>query len=161
MPTKYDRKETLGAQQDLGSMKTNKHKGISRVDSEIKRPHGWYVRVKFNGENLCKFFSDHKYGNKLSSLLAAIECRDRFEAHLGKPHTDRIIVSNHRKNKSGVIGIRQREYGAFEVAVSVEPRRVQKIVIPINGDKQAAFEKARMARQRLLLKAYASRKINY
>jgi hypothetical protein len=45
-------------------MKANKDKGISRIDLEKKRLHGWYVRVSFNGEELCKFFPDCKCGNK-------------------------------------------------------------------------------------------------
>ena len=61
-----------------------KHKDIARIDQDIKRTHGWYVRVRFRGETHSKFFSDRKCGGRYSSLLAALAWRDKTETELGK-----------------------------------------------------------------------------
>src|SRR5215212_6585890 len=61
------------------------HKGISRIDSEQKKMHGWYVRVRFNNETRSKFVTDRQHGDKEAALKAAVECRDTLERALGKP----------------------------------------------------------------------------
>ena len=60
-----------------------KHKDIARIDQEIKRTHGWYVRVRFYGKTYSKFFSDRKCGGRYSSLLSALAWRDKTEIKLG------------------------------------------------------------------------------
>jgi hypothetical protein len=132
-----------------------KLKSISRIDS--RNTHGWYVRVKFQGTEHRKLFSDNKYGNKLSSLVAAKKYRDELEASLGKPRTNRLVISSNKRNRTGVVGVRRREYQAFEVQVTIKPGKIKKAIIPItNGDVDAAFEKACRLRQQLLNKAYST-----
>jgi hypothetical protein len=130
-----------------------KLKSISRIDTH--NTHGWYVRVKYRGIEYRKLFSDNKYGNKLSSLVAAKKHRDELEARLGKPRTDRLVIAVNKRNSSGVIGVRRREFPAFEVQASIKPGKIKKVIIPItNGDEQAAFHKACRVRQQLIQKYY-------
>ena len=130
-------------------------KSISRIDS--KDTHGWFVRVRFQGQEHRKFFSDSKHGNKLAALVAAKQFRDDLEVQLGKPRTERMVITQNKRNRSGVVGVRRREFPAFEVQATIKPGKVKKVIIPIeNGDEQAAFEKACRVRQELLAKSYQS-----
>lgn len=85
-----------------------KHKDVARIDQEVKRTHGWYVRVRFQGTTHSKFFSDGKCGGRYSSLLAAITWRDTMEKKIGKIRTDKhlVTVSN---TTTGVVGVRFNE----------------------------------------------------
>ena len=85
-----------------------KYEDISRIDQEIKSTHGWYVRVRFKGKTLSKFFSDRKYGGRYSSLLSAISWRDKTEKKLGKIRTNSHMVTL-TNSKSGVVGVRLNE----------------------------------------------------
>ena len=69
------------------------YKSISRIDSEAKRMHGWYVRVWFKGKMHSKFFNDKHYGGREAALQASIEHRDQVEAEIGKPRTERVVVT--------------------------------------------------------------------
>jgi hypothetical protein len=65
-----------------------------------------------------KFFSDKKYGDGLAALDEAILWRDRTERELGKPRTEQVVVASHRRNTTGVLGVRRRmkdSYDVFEV----------------------------------------------
>ncbi len=44
------------------------YKSISRIDSEKKNMHGWYVRVWFKGVMHSRMFSDKKYGGTEEAL---------------------------------------------------------------------------------------------
>ncbi|MFN0120547.1 MAG: AP2 domain-containing protein [Blastocatellia bacterium] len=128
-------------------------KSISRIDS--RKAVGWYVRVKHNGVEHRKFFSDGVYGNKLSALVAAKKYRDELEVKLGKPRTDRPVTSTNKRNRSGVVGVRMREFPAFEAQACIEPGKVRKVLVPIrNGNVQEAFEKACRIRQQMLEQAW-------
>ena len=83
------------------------HKGISRIDSEQKKMHGWYVRVRFNKQGRAKFISDKLHGGREAGLKMAVECRNQLEQELGKPRTDWVIVGNNPRNESGVVGVRR------------------------------------------------------
>ncbi len=83
------------------------HRGISRIDSDVKKMHGWYVRVMFNGQTRSKFVSDKLQGGREDALAAAIECRNGFEQELGKPRTDWAVVGKNPRNASGVTGVRR------------------------------------------------------
>lgn len=87
---------------------TEKHQHISRIDQESKRTHGWYVRVRFKGENHSKFFSDLLHGGRDRSLLTAIAWRDSKEKEIGKPRASGKIFSVSRTN-TGVVGVRFNE----------------------------------------------------
>ncbi len=83
------------------------HKGISRIDSELKKMHGWYVRVRFNNLTKSKFIPDKLYDGKESALIKAVECRNQLEHELGKPRTDWVIVGHNPRNSEGVAGVRR------------------------------------------------------
>ena len=83
----------------------NKLKGISRIDQETKRTHGWYVRVDFKGKKYTKFFSDKKSGGKNISHLLAIKWRDTTEKKLGKIRTNKRMVTLSNSG-TGVVGVR-------------------------------------------------------
>ncbi len=52
-------------------------KGISRIDQDERRTHGWYVRVRLrSGRYASKLFSDKMHGSKKKSLEAAAAYRD-------------------------------------------------------------------------------------
>lgn len=131
---------------DLSNAMTNnksKHKDVARIDQESKRTHGWYVRVRFLGKTHSKFFSDKKNGGKSSALLAAIAWRDDTEKKLGKPRTDRhvVTVSN---TKSGVVGVRLNEkLGRYEVSwVNKEGKQGKTSVSIKKHGKKEAFKRA-------------------
>lgn len=129
-------------------------KSISRIDSS--KTHGWYVRVRYFGTEHRKLFSDSKYGNKLSALVEAKKYRDELETSLGKPRTDRMVMAAHKRNNTGMLGVRRREFPAFEVQASIKPGKIKKIIVPItDGDEQAAFLEACRVRQQLLRKSYS------
>src|SRR3954447_23854412 len=65
---------------------------ISRIDQESKNQHGWYVRMRFRGQAISRFFSDQKHDGKDMALKSAQEWRDRTFRELGRPSTRRRIV---------------------------------------------------------------------
>lgn len=81
------------------------YKGISRIDQPSRNTFGWYVRVMFNGDTRCKFFSDKVSGGKRKALEAAIKYRDKAEKELGRPRTDRQVSSGSGKNETGITGV--------------------------------------------------------
>lgn len=87
---------------------TSKHKDIARIDQPSKRTHGWYVRVTFKGKVHSKFFSDKKNGGKDASLKMALTWRDNTRTKIGKPQTDRHIVTV-SNTPTGIVGVRLDE----------------------------------------------------
>ncbi len=51
-------------------------KNISRIDQKDKNTFGWFVRIRRDGKQISKFFSDGKFGGKQKSLDAAVTFRD-------------------------------------------------------------------------------------
>lgn len=137
-------------------MKTSKsgsyperHKDIARIDQEIKRTHGWYVRVRFQGDTHSKFFSDKKYGGRYSSLLSAISWRDNTEKKLGKIRTNKHVVTQ-SSSGTGVVGVRLNEkLNRYEVSWVSGTGRQGKTSVSINKHGQEhAFKRACAIRQR-------------
>jgi hypothetical protein len=83
------------------------HKGISRIDSDAKKMHGWYVRVRYNNQTSAKFVSDKQHGGREAALERAVEFRDEMEREMGKPRTDWVVVGHNPRNASGVVGVRR------------------------------------------------------
>lgn len=83
------------------------HKGISRIDSDQKKMHGWYVRVRLSNQTKSKFISDKLYGGREAALETAVACRNRLEQELGKPRTDWVVVGKNPRNADGVGGVRR------------------------------------------------------
>lgn len=116
-----------------------KHKDIARIDQEIKKTHGWYVRVRFLGKTYSKFFSDKKNGGRYSSLLLAIAWRDKTEKKLGKIRTNRhmVTVSN---SGTGIVGVRLNEkLNRYEVSWVTDQGKQGKTSVSIakHGKKKA------------------------
>lgn len=123
--------------------KNLKHKDIARIDQASKRTYGWYARVRYLGKTHSKFFSDKKCGGKNSGLLSAIVWRDDTEKALGKPRTDRhmVTVSN---TPTGVVGVRLNEkLGRYEVSwVNQEGKQGKTSVSLKKHGKEKAFKRA-------------------
>lgn len=120
-----------------------RHKDIARIDQEIKRTHGWYVRVRFRGKTHAKFFSDRKCGGKNSSLLSAISWRDKTEKKLGKVRTNKHVVTV-SSSGTGVVGVRLNEkLNRYEVSWVTPVGKQGKTSVSITRHgKKVAFEKA-------------------
>ncbi len=122
---------------------SKKHKGISRIDQEIQKSHGWYVRVRFEGKTHSKFFSDKTSGGKSSGLLSAIAWRDKTEKKLGKVRTDKhmVTVSN---SGTGVVGVRLNEkFNRYEVSWVNDKGKQGKTSVSIaRHGKRKAFSRA-------------------
>ena len=120
-----------------------KHKDIARIDQPSKRTHGWYVRIRYLGVTHSKFFSDGKYGGRHSSLLTALAWRDNTEKKIGKPRTDRhlVTVSN---TATGVVGVRLNEkLNRYEVSwVNKQGKQGKTSVSLRRHGKQKAFQLA-------------------
>jgi hypothetical protein len=127
-------------------MANSGYKGISRVDRPKKKTHGWYVRVRLDGNTHAKFFSDTAFDDAQDALFAAIDWRDETERDLGKPRTERrvILVSPH--NRSGILGVRRSVKDAepvYEVFWSPAPNELQRTSISIRKyGEQEAFRRA-------------------
>lgn len=79
--------------------------GISRVDNETSRTHGWLVTIQRRGVIYRKHFSDGVFGGKQRSFAAAKEYRDEIiAAHppLSMQEYSNIVKKN---NRSGVVGV--------------------------------------------------------
>jgi len=120
-----------------------KHKDIARIDQASKQTYGWYVRVRFNGKTHSKLFSDLKHGGRAASLLAAIAWRDSTEKEIGKPRTDRNIVTISKTNE-GVVGVRLNEkLNRYEVSwVTLQGKQGKTTVSILRHGKEKAFELA-------------------
>ncbi len=79
--------------------------GVTRVDNEISRTHGWLVTIQRRGTIFRRQFSDGILGGKAKSLAAAKAWRDEIVARhppLSKREHAEILKKN---NKSGVVGV--------------------------------------------------------
>ena len=116
----------------------SKHKDIARIDQESKRTHGWYVRVSFQGTTHSKFFSDKKNGGKNSALLAAVTWRDNTRDKIGKPQSDRHMVTVAR-NSTGIVGVYLNEkLNRYDVSWVTPDGRQGKTSISIKKHGKAA-----------------------
>ncbi len=131
------------------------HKSISRIDTPSKRTHGWYVRVYFNRTMHSKFFSDSLYGDSEAALEEAIRYRDEVERKVGKPRTDRHVVTASPRNQSGVIGVQRKikrsrsrhgkmtECEVYEVTWNPEPNVIRRTSVSIDRyGEEEAFRRA-------------------
>jgi hypothetical protein len=100
------------------------HKGISRIDHKKRNTHGWYVRVTFQGTTHSKLFSDSVHGGEEKALQRAIRYRNKLEREVGRPRTDRTVVSKVARSNTGIQGVNRIWKGtgeAYEVTWSPEP----------------------------------------
>ncbi len=143
-----------------------KHKGISRVDSKTSRTFGWYVRVFFNGEKKVRFFSDGCYGGRDKALQKALQFRNKAEKELGKPRTDRVVVTKTNNNTTGIIGLHRkcektitksgeiRYRNIYEITWCPAPNQMSRTRVSIDkhGEEQALLKayRIRRAKERLV-----------
>jgi hypothetical protein len=81
----------------------NPMKGISRIDTEEKSTHGWFVRI-YRRKVISKFFSDNKHGGKDAALQAARQWRD--EIYQKHPREDVPFFTRPLpQNTTGVHGV--------------------------------------------------------
>ena len=79
--------------------------GISRVDNEVSRTHGWLVTIQRRGVIYRKHFSDGVHGSRTKSFAAAQRYRDDIVAKY-PPFSMREYSSIVKKsNRSGVVGV--------------------------------------------------------
>lgn len=125
-------------------------KGISRIDSN--RTHGWYVRVSYKGWYYSRFFADGKYGGREQAFKEATKFRDKAEKELGKPRTDRVVVTKSPRNKTGVIGVvrlKKDGHDVYEVNWTPKPGLLKRTSISIEKHgEEKAFKLAVALRKR-------------
>jgi hypothetical protein len=140
------------------TMADSGHKSISRIDVPGKKMHGWYVRVWFKGKMHSKFFNEKFFASSEEALEAAIEYRNEVEEKIGKPRTDRVVVTNSPRNQTGVVGVTRtrKQTGAYvpytdkpiysdvyEVTWQPEPNVVHRTTISIaKYGEEEAFRRA-------------------
>jgi hypothetical protein len=134
------------------------HKGISRIDHKKRNTHGWYVRVTFQGTTHSKLFSDSVHGGEEKALQRAIRYRNKLEREVGRPRTDRTVVSKVARSNTGIQGVNRIWKGtgeAYEVTWSPEPNVIQRTSISIrkHGEEEA-LKKAIALRRKVEKKIY-------
>ncbi len=89
----------------------NKPRNVYRIDIEPSdayphrhSTHGWQVRIRRNGVQHTKFFSDDKHDGRAKALLAAIVYRDELMPTLPEAD-DPTKKSAQARSKTGVIGL--------------------------------------------------------
>jgi hypothetical protein len=122
--------------------RTVNHKNITRIDHPAKRTFGYFVRVCWKGERRSKFFSDKRCGDRLGALDAALQWRNQVEREMGKPRSEHQVVGWSSRNTSGVLGIRRRikgGYNVFEVTWRSPEGRTHRTSVSIDryGEKEA------------------------
>lgn len=71
-------------------MKKNKYKSITKLNTS----QGYYVRVFYNKKVYKpQYFGAHTYGSWKKALEAAIKYRNKIEKEIGKPRTNKQILT--------------------------------------------------------------------
>ena len=129
---------------------------ISRIDLPTMRSHGWQVRLRRQGRQFSKFFSDGKYGGTGSALRIARAYRDELLAKLPEPERAGAEGKLTRRNVSGVVGVSRiviksgtSRYEFWQATWSSGPgiRRRMKFSVRRYGERRA-FDLACVARKR-------------
>ena len=129
---------------------------ISRIDLPVMRSHGWQVRLRRQGRQFSKFFSDGKYGGTGRALRIARAYRDELLAKLPEPERAGAEGKLTRRNVSGVVGVSRiviksgtSRYEFWQATWSSGPgvRKRMKFSVRRYGEKRA-FELACVARKR-------------
>jgi hypothetical protein len=88
-----------------GATKSKENYGISRIDDDSQRKHGWRVSLRRHGRMHIRNFPDRKYGGKRKARQEAKQFRDDILAKY--PPITRKEVCNRRRsnNNSGITGV--------------------------------------------------------
>lgn len=79
--------------------------GVSRVDNDASRTHGWLVTIQRRGVIYRKHFSDGVFGGRKKAFVAARDFRDEVVSKhppLSMQEYSSIVKKN---NRSGVVGV--------------------------------------------------------
>lgn len=80
--------------------------GISRIDSERSRSHGWFVRIYYHHPKVhSKFFSDGKYGGKKAAFEQAKSYLEEYKRKFPPPEKLPFQKKPIATNTTGVSGI--------------------------------------------------------
>ena len=82
-------------------------RGISRIDQQEKRTHGFFVRLQRRGITHNAFFADQSCGGKRRALRAAQKYYRVLEKKYQPMTRRRWAELLRRKGKSGIIGVRR------------------------------------------------------
>ena len=85
--------------------KSKRMRGISRIDQEEKRTHGFFVRLQRRGITHNAFFADQSFGGKRRALRAAQKYFRVLEKKYQPMTRKRWAELLRRKGKSGIIGV--------------------------------------------------------
>ncbi|KAF0243406.1 MAG: hypothetical protein FD167_3783, partial [bacterium] len=122
--------------------------------------------VFFNGEKKVRFFSDSCYGGRDKAFQKALRFRNKAEKELGKPRTDRVIVTKTNNNTTGIIGLHRkcektitksgeiRYRNIYEITWCPEPNQMSRTRVSIDkyGEEEALLKayRIRRAKERLV-----------
>lgn len=138
---------------------TSNMRNITRTDYDLKRTHGWLVRVQHMGQTHIKFFSDGVHGGKRKALAVAKEYRESIQRLEGGEHWiwSRSIVR--KNNTSGIPGVgrytrmdTQQVYWCAHWTEQDGTRRQRKFAVTQYGERRArqlAIEERTMQLKRL------------
>jgi hypothetical protein len=105
----FHRDSTFGAEQI--SLNLIMHNNIYRIDIEAtpaypnRHPtHGWQVRIRRQGTQHTKFFSDEKFGGRDQALAEAQAYRDHLILELPEP-ANSVEESARARSRTGVVGL--------------------------------------------------------
>lgn len=157
-------------------------KNISRIDQPSKNTFGWFVRIRRDGRQISKFFSDGKYGGKDEALKKATDFRDEHIAeweNFAKNHNRPMHVGTRSNIGHNGISYTQKkkkrngkEYieHVFSVCYSPEKgvNRNKTFYIPKSKNKtefkrnyQAKLKEAIDFRDEMMHKIYGLRYVNF
>jgi hypothetical protein len=131
---------------------TSGYKGISRIDQQSRKTHGWFVRVTFGGATHSKLFSDALHGGTQRALKRAIRYRNQLEKELGRPRTDRVMTTKSARSNTGIRGVcrtTKQSRPVFEVTWTPQPNTVSRTSVSIQrrGERQALLRAQQLRRQ--------------
>ncbi|MEM7769199.1 MAG: AP2/ERF family transcription factor [Cyanobacteria bacterium P01_E01_bin.6] len=78
--------------------------GISRIEQFEKTNFGYYVRLKRDGRQYAKFFSDSRFGGQQNALKAAQDYLNELSEQLPRRSQAGQIST---RNTSGIVGVSQ------------------------------------------------------
>ena len=79
--------------------------GISRVDNEVSRTHGWLVTIQRRGVIHRRHFSDGVHGSRTKAFAAAVGFRDDVVAKFPPLSLREYSSIVKKSNRSGVVGV--------------------------------------------------------
>jgi len=91
----------------MATRKPKRDAGISRIDQDEKRTHGFFVRLTRNGKIHNAFFADKTFGGKRKALKSARKhYRQLLQKHGPISRRDRAQIRR-RKGSSAITGVRK------------------------------------------------------